>query len=512
MDKKYPQISHEKHTIKIAFILILIFAASFAVRFIRLDFYSLWYDEITTANLVEGKSVSQAFHAILKSTGSETLHPLYYLVLSVWTQIGGNSDSSLRFPSVIFGSCAVVVYAFLLYQLTGRRTPSVGLPLIIAPFMVWYSRDARPYALIMFLTGLHLIFYLKLLSEPQYKKHWIGFIITGVLSIYSGIFVGMLLIAEILCCILIRKYKQIFAVVVVLVLISPLFLNGYKTFFQSDSGRHRALPMGVNATRIVGFPQELFVARSFGPTPDEMRRLSFSEVIHEKSIEIGVELLVITCIFISYILCFRYRRTISAANTCDTRMIQALGCIVVTVFLQAFLIMAVTGYQMNARHIGFIFGPLFVLGIYPIVRDKTHLHTVLFIIPLLVLWSWSSANQLFNSAYDIDDFKNTAKIIKNDKYNTSEVVALCNPYALRHYSVKNSVIYFQGSPQVTNQTVREHLKNYNKPVWLVLNRPWSYPNFNIEKLDDYFQILQTKKLPGIYLWLLSPKDYRYREN
>lgn len=489
---------------KLGLVLILIFVISFAIRAFRLDFYSLWYDEICTVSFVQPDAEAGVLTRFVDNRGSECLHPLYYLILMMWVKLAGSSVWALRFPSVFFGSCAVVVYAFLLYKVGRRKALTLSLLMIISPFLVWYSRDARPYALIMLLTGLHLLFYLSLLGRPRSKTYLAGLIITGILSIYSGIFIGMLLAAELSWSLLRRRPREVAAVAVVLLFASPLPWQGYRIRLRSSSQQYNPIPTGMNATRVLGFPQEFLVGRSFGPTPDEVRRFPIEEVICGKSLEIGVEMLAIICILVSLVACVKSRRKISASDEYNVQMIQALGFIVIAVCLQAALLIAITNYQMNARHIGFLFGPFFVLGTYPVAQSKGYMRKILLVASLLVLWTWSSGNQLFNSSYVPEDFKNAARIIENDEHNVSQVAALCYDSALRYYGVKKPLIYFLESPQVTVETLKGRLGNEVKPVWLVLSRPWCYPNFHAEDLGNHFQILQRKKLPGISMWLLSP--------
>jgi len=491
---------------KLALSVILIFAISFALRVFRLDFYSLWYDEVSTVSLLHRSTSSSVLTAIINTTGSETLHPLYYLIMAGWIRIAGDSVWALRFPSAFFGSCVVVVYALLLLEVGGKKSFSYAALMVIAPFLVWYSRDARPYALIMFLTGLNMLFYLRLLIKPQSKTYLFGFVITGILSIYSGMFVGMLIVAELAWSIVRRKRREIAAIAVVLLFVLPLGWQGYKTFFQQTSDRYRPLPTGVNIVRIMGFPQEFLVARSLGPTPDEVRQLPLNKVLSEKFPEIGVETLAIVCILVSLVASIRSCRKTSASREYNIRMIQALGFIAVAVCFQAAMLIAITGYQMNARHICFLFGPLFVSVIYPIARSGGCLYKILFITSLLVLWIWSSGNQLFNHSYVPEDFKNVARTIESDEHNASQVIALCHNDALRYYGVKKPLMYFMESPKVTAETLMAHLKDEGRPVWLVLARPWAYPNFHAEDLESHFRILQTKELPGISMWLLLPSD------
>lgn len=501
------QILLRKLWSKLGFALVLVFVISFAVRVFRLDFYSLWYDEVTTVFLLRGKTISEAFSTILASRGSETLHPLYYLILSAWMQIGGSSEWAVRFPSVVFGSCAAVVYALLLYQVGNKKMFAFSMLLIISPFLIWYAREARPYALIMFLTGLHFLFYLKLLVKPKSKMILAGLIVTGVLSIYSGILTGMLLAGEFVWSLFVRrKAWESVAIVVVILLALPLFWHGARTYLIPSSGRYYRYSKTLNSlVRVLAFPQEFLVARSLGPTPDEVRRLPLNKVIREKSVEIGMEAVAIVCISASLVAAIWSCRKISGPHEHSVRMIKALGFISVAVCLQEAVLTLITHFQLRAPYLAFLFGPLFVLGTYPIANSRGYSRKILFIVPLLALWIWSSGNQLFNPYYVPDDFKNAARIININDHSASQVVALCHGNALGYYGVTKPLLYFMESPEVTCETLAARLSDDGNPVWLVLNRPWAYPNFHAEDLARYFQVLQTRELPGISMWLLLTK-------
>lgn len=504
-DKKSNRLYFDKlfeHWIAVA---VLIFALSFGIRLFRLDFHSLWYDEANTAFLLQDKPMGKAFDTILGTSGSETLHPLYYLILSAWMQVAGDSEPALRFPSVIFGSAATVIYALLLYQIGGTKTFAFGALLVVSPFIMWYSRDARPYALIMFITGLHLLLYLKLLVKPKSRMVLVGFVLTGVLMVYSGIFVGMLLAAEFVWSLLFRRnFREASAIVLVLLLSIPLVWHAWQTHFVKSSERYYELPKGMNAVRTVAIPQEFFVARSFGPTPDEMRRLSLRQVVRNKYVEIGTELFAATAIFLSFLLSRRLLDKTLALRELNKPMVFAIAFVTIVCILQMVFLILITGYRINARHISFLFGPLFILGILPIARSNKSVVKVMFVTPLLVLWVWSCTNQLFNSSYKTEDFRSAARIIKSDTHDSSQILGLCHPSVLNYYGVDKPFIYFRETPDVTCNSLTKYLTRQNKPSWIVLSRPWNYRNFHIKELELYFQVLQTEHLPGVSMWLVSP--------
>jgi len=493
--------------LSLVIILIFVFLLSFGLWQLRLDFYSLWYDEANTVLLLQNKSVGEAFDSILATSGSETLHPLYYMVLSAWMQISGNSEIAMRLPSVMFGCGAAVVYALLLYQVGGRKAIPFGFLLVVSPFLMWYSREARPYALIMFLTGLHLLFYLKLLVKPKSKKLFAGFIVTGILSIYTGIFTGMLLVAEFLWSSFVRrKTSETVAILFITVLACPLIWHGLQTHFVKSSDHYSELPKGMNVVRILSIPQEFLLGRSLGPTPDEVRRLPLREIVRNKPFELAGETLAIMSIIIAFLVTFRSFSKNAASQGFDISGVHAVGFVTIACIAQMTLFILLTGYRMNARHLAFLFGPLFILGVLPLAYSNKSIVKIAFVMPLLALWIWSCANQIFDQSYQTENFRGAARIIKNDGHDVLQILALCHPKVLGYYGVDKPLVYFHEAADLTCDILKSYLTDNTSPAWLILSRPWNYPNFHAEELGQHFQVLQTKQLPGISMWLLSSHD------
>src|SRR3989344_6433319 len=92
--------------------LIIILFLAFLVRLIALN-QSLWLDEAVTANIVSNFSYSE----ILNKFSPFDFHPpLFYFVEKFWTNIFGYSETTLRFPSIIFS----LLTGWIIY-LIGKR-------------------------------------------------------------------------------------------------------------------------------------------------------------------------------------------------------------------------------------------------------------------------------------------------------------------------------------------------------------------------------------------------------
>jgi uncharacterized membrane protein len=121
---------------------ILLLAA--VLRFYKLDAQSLWYDEGNSARIAE-----RSVQLIVEGAAGDIHPPLYYLLLKAWRAIFGSGEAGLRAFSAVCG-VLTVLFAYLIGRdLFGRR---IGLTaaflLAVAPFAVYYSQEARMYALL----------------------------------------------------------------------------------------------------------------------------------------------------------------------------------------------------------------------------------------------------------------------------------------------------------------------------------------------------------------------------
>lgn len=84
--------------------------------------------------------------------------PLYYLLLRPWLAVAGESEFALRFPSAVAGVLTVAVVYRVGRSWLGRRAGVyAALLLALNPFHVWYSQEARMYALLALLTLLAMM-------------------------------------------------------------------------------------------------------------------------------------------------------------------------------------------------------------------------------------------------------------------------------------------------------------------------------------------------------------------
>jgi 4-amino-4-deoxy-L-arabinose transferase-like glycosyltransferase len=170
---------------------LLVLAAG--LRFGTLHLQSFWYDEAYTPVHDLHASFSATWHAIVHR---ENTPPLWYVLAWVDVRIFGNGVIALRSISAIAGVLTVAVAWGIGRELSGPRCAAV-LALLTAtnPLMVWYSQEARAYALFILFAALALYWFLRAARDPSPRTlwAWAGF---GALSLLTHYFAVFLLVPE----------------------------------------------------------------------------------------------------------------------------------------------------------------------------------------------------------------------------------------------------------------------------------------------------------------------------
>lgn len=139
------------------------------LRFVSIN-QSLWLDEATTA-LVAKMPLSDIFSKFMPG---DFHPPLYYIFMRGWVLLFGNSEISLRVPSVIFGVATVYFVFLIAKKLFDKKTALIASALsATSGLLIYYSQEARMYAMAGMLVSV--LFYLFL------EKKWIPFSVCLVL-------------------------------------------------------------------------------------------------------------------------------------------------------------------------------------------------------------------------------------------------------------------------------------------------------------------------------------------
>jgi 4-amino-4-deoxy-L-arabinose transferase-like glycosyltransferase len=175
-----------------AFVFVLIVLVQVAYKMIFLDYWGFWHDEAFSLYY------SQQHWGHLKHISEWDINPpLYYYFLWIWQHLFGIGEYAIRFSSVLFSALS----AGMLYIISARNfNRATGLIAVlfftVCNDMYFYSHEARPYTLIMFLVLCSSYFFLSMLQKPG----WVNAFILGVLNfglIYTHYVCGIIIAIQI---------------------------------------------------------------------------------------------------------------------------------------------------------------------------------------------------------------------------------------------------------------------------------------------------------------------------
>jgi mannosyltransferase len=156
---------------------------------------SLWLDELHTAWTTGGSWVDVAPRAAI---GNQS--PLFFWLEWLLVQVFGASEMTLRGPSLAAGSVLPAVLFYAGWRWTGSSIIGLTAAWLAAvdPKSIFYATEARPYALVELLAGLHMLLLVELSSRPL-KRPWVWHLMwtaMGILLFYLHYTTALLLAAE----------------------------------------------------------------------------------------------------------------------------------------------------------------------------------------------------------------------------------------------------------------------------------------------------------------------------
>jgi uncharacterized membrane protein len=165
----------------------LIFA--FLLRLFSLN-QSFWLDEATSGLVARNFNLVDI---ITKFSPGDFHPPLYYLILKVWSYTFGTSEIALRLPSIIFGLLTIYLIYLIGKDLFNKKVGLMaGILLATSGLHIYYSQEARMYALTAFLVTFSIFSFMKILKNDRLGD-WILFSIL-LLLITSADYVAILII------------------------------------------------------------------------------------------------------------------------------------------------------------------------------------------------------------------------------------------------------------------------------------------------------------------------------
>ncbi len=164
--------------------LIAVLTLAFCLRYHHIARDSLWGDEALTVLLAKMSVPELVKHDILW----EQIPPVHHLLIKGWILLFGDSERSVRMPSLLAGVASVYMIFVLVARLIGRWIGlTAALLLAVNPMHIAYSQECRAYALHVLLGLCCVDAFVRLMRAPTPRLHaW--YVISAALLMYTHIY------------------------------------------------------------------------------------------------------------------------------------------------------------------------------------------------------------------------------------------------------------------------------------------------------------------------------------
>ena len=175
---------------------------AFAWRAFRLDFQSLWRDEVDAVYFAV-RPLAETLSMFVQAAQNG---PLYFLGLRPWFNVVGTSEFALRFPSVVAGTLSTL----LVWHIGRRLLPLsssapvhrlaawtnvaaiAALLFAINPYQVWYGQEGKMYATVTMLALLSSWLWLRGVEVGGWK-FWLAYLAAVSIAMYVHLLMVLLI-------------------------------------------------------------------------------------------------------------------------------------------------------------------------------------------------------------------------------------------------------------------------------------------------------------------------------
>ena len=166
-------------------------ALALALRLPNLN-ESFWYDEIWSTSVMLGSFRSTVYTII-----HDAHPPLYHLIMWLWGQLFGDSEVSVRMLPLLAGLASIPLTHLVVRERCGPVAGLIAAGLVtLSPTHIWYSQEARSYALLLALV-LTAVWSYDRASTATSPGRWLALFAMSTFAIvflhyYSIAYVGLL--------------------------------------------------------------------------------------------------------------------------------------------------------------------------------------------------------------------------------------------------------------------------------------------------------------------------------
>ena len=166
------------------------------LRLGQIGLESLWFDEAWTALFAQQRG------AALREILWNQPFPFYYLLMSGWTELAGWSEVALRLFSALAGIASIpLLYRLVAALFSHREAKLAALLLAISPLHVWYSQEARMYALAAALALAANLAFLQAMRRQLgcrtgRRGWWVAYVLFSACGLHTFYYNALFLVVQ----------------------------------------------------------------------------------------------------------------------------------------------------------------------------------------------------------------------------------------------------------------------------------------------------------------------------
>ncbi|MDF5710148.1 MAG: glycosyltransferase family 39 protein [Nostoc sp. S4] len=508
---------------KYYFVFFIIIIISIFTRFFLLQNQSLWFDEGWSLSLSDATSLQENFSKIVNREAGDKYQPLYYLVLFYWRSVFGDSEFAIRSLSALFGVSSVITIYLTCLRIYGKKHALwSSLILAVSSFSVFYSQDARPYSLLIFITSLQVYFFSYSLKLDQSNKIifqvFFG-IFTAIASFASVLTVMFTLALSLSHAIVFRNFKEWLKWSIPPVIFSsPMIWFYLSSPAASDPTATAVTRSGLPIVENIMFVlYGILVGTSYGPPLEQLRGDNKIDILLHYWVHLLIFFIVLIVIFVVLI-----RSLLSDDNKKRYQRTDRLFALIFIIsFLLDFLFALFTKINWLPRHSFYLSIPLFILipssflhKYYLENKPRNPLYILsqvakIATVFLIIMNLYSNFNYYFKPEYGKDNYRSAVQyLIKNRDESAKSLLLLGQPRLLKYYG-DSSTLYLPEYrlEKINGKNLAEKVNtatNNTNTVFIIVNREFYW------ELKDTFKTEMSKlyNLEAEENWLYM-KIYRF---
>ena len=180
---------------------LVIIAIAALLRFWRLGYHSIWFDEAVSLRWAIAEGIDYMWPTTFRLV-EEKHPPVYYTLLKIWHYLLapfglGMNDAALRALGSLLGVLTVVGVLLLATRISGRTTGLLAALLTaLSPVLVWYSQELRMFQPATTFVVWAAYFLVRAWQAESLRPRllwWLGLVMALDLALYTYLFSAFML-------------------------------------------------------------------------------------------------------------------------------------------------------------------------------------------------------------------------------------------------------------------------------------------------------------------------------